>query len=410
MWFPRTWESVESLIGVESETPSLDFKRQLGTPEDIAGDIAAMTVNGGVLIYGIAEDKETVVASGITPVQLAGAEERLRQIAGSRISPVPDFQVEMVADPADATQGVLAVVIPASGLAPHQANSRFPCRKGTTTEYLEEREVERLYAQRQRLSQAGPAPGSLVGDEFVSVLDGFEVGGGTGTMRLAVSPVSGAAIHPAGAWQEETLNLAVRSAIERQGPRLANSSLVRAWAALSRWQPNGTLGWAATNRGEGGARIAPQANPMILFGGCLSYPARFSFQTFLGLLANRNGAHEFQSAREADLVYELVAMLALAGEYFRDVSGGGHLLAELSLAGFGDAKSQFTLQNMDQGTVDLNAGALPNAPPNFVNSALTSSIELRETPERAGRQLLERWLPPFYRDERDLFDCLVPPS
>jgi hypothetical protein len=411
MWFPTTWESIESLIGFACETPSLDFKRQLGSPEAIAGDIAAMTVNGGVLLYGIAEDKETVVASKIMPVPLVGAEERLRQIAGSRISPVPDFQVEIVVDPADETQGVLAVIIPASGLAPHQTNHRFPCRRGTTTEYLEEREIERFYAQRQRLSQAGPPSGSLVGERFVSVLDGFEIGEGTGTMRLGVSPVSGAVVHPAGAWQEEPLQLAVRAAIEHQSPRLSNGSLVRAWAALSDWQPNGTLGWAATNRGASNARTAPQAMPQTLFAGCLSYPASFSFQAFFGLSANPvESPHNYRSAREADLVYELVAMLSLAGEYFRDVSGGGHLFTELSLAGFSHAKSQFALQSMDQGVVDLEAERLPDAPPNFASSTLTSSAELRDTPEHTARQLLERWLPPFYEDDRDLFDWLIPPN
>jgi hypothetical protein len=410
VWTPKTWESVEGLMGFASETPSLDFKRQLGTPEDIAGDIAAMTVNGGVLLYGIGEDKKTVVASEVLPVQLAGAEERLRNIAGSRISPQPDFTVEAVADPSDPTRAVLAVVIPASGLAPHQANGRYPCRRGTTTDYLEEREVERLYGQREQLSHAGLAPGALVAGRFTSVLDGFQVGDGTGSVRLAVSPISGTVAHPAGPWQKEPLKLAVLAAIEHQNRRLANAALVKSWAALSRWEPNGTLGWAATNAGGGSARIAPQAIPMILFGACLSYPASFSFQAYFGLRADRPGTHEYRSASEPTIARELIAMLAIAGEYFRDIAGGGHLLAELSLTGFTDAKSQFALDRMDPGTVDLNAHSLPEAPNTFLNSTLTSSAELREAPERATRQLLERWLPPFYTDDRDLFDTLVPPK
>lgn len=410
MWFPNTWDSVEGLKGFAAETSSLDFKRQLGTPEDIATDIAAMTVNGGTLLYGIAEDKKTVVASELVPVQLAGAEERLRHIAGSHISPVPDFEVETVVDPDDPTQGILAVIIPGSGLAPHQANGRYPCRRGTTTGYLEEREVERLYVQRQQLSQAGPSPGALITDRFVNVLGGFEVQDGTGSMRLAVSPVSGAVAHPAGAWQQKPLNRAVRAAIEHQNPRLSNGSLVKTWAALPQWRANGTLGWAATNAGNGLGTIAPQAIPTVLLAACLSYPASFSFQAYFGLRANRPGAREYRSAREAEIAHELIAMLAIAGEYFRDIAGGGHLSAELSLDGFGDAKSQFLLDDMDPGTVDLDAGKLPSAPANFLNSALTSSAELREAPERTARQLLERWLPPFYRDDRDLFDWLVPPE
>jgi hypothetical protein len=67
MWRPRTWREVNALVvqAIE-ETPSLDFKKAIPTTkvvpkinEEIAKDIAAMTVSGGVLIYGVDEDKET---------------------------------------------------------------------------------------------------------------------------------------------------------------------------------------------------------------------------------------------------------------------------------------------------------------------------------------------------------------
>ena len=78
-------------------------------------------------------------------------------------------------------------------------------------------------------------------------------------------------------------------------------------------------------------------------------------------------------------------MLSTAGEYFREVSGGGLLRAELALDGFAQAKSQFALERMDQGMVDLNSRALPAAPDALRSSAPTSSAELRETPERVVR-------------------------
>ena len=296
MWAPRTWEAVEALKGFASETPSLDFKRELGTPEDIAVDIATMTVNGGVLLYGVDEDKTTVTATAIMPVPLAGAEERLRNVAGSHISPVPDFEVYAIADPSDATRGVLAVVIPASGLAPHQANGRYPCRRGTVRGYLEEREVERLYAQRRDLAQGGPPSGSLVGTDFVSV-NGFEVREGTGRLRLAISPASGSVVHPAGAWQAEPLGDAVTASLEHQHPRLANGGLVRGWAALSRWAPMGTEGWSATNAGTGTGAVAPIEKPAIVVGACLSYPATFTFEALLGLFESFGSARVSIRAR-----------------------------------------------------------------------------------------------------------------
>jgi hypothetical protein len=72
------------------ETPSLDFKRELGAKNaDIAKDIAAMTVNGGVLIYGVGEDKQTRVATAIVPQPLNGVEERFGRspAPGSRRRP-----------------------------------------------------------------------------------------------------------------------------------------------------------------------------------------------------------------------------------------------------------------------------------------------------------------------------------
>lgn len=85
MWSPRTWTELEELVGLAEETPSLEFKRQIakGTAE-VAKDIAAMTVNGGVIIYGLDEDKRTQLATKIFVMPLRGVEERLHSIAGMK--------------------------------------------------------------------------------------------------------------------------------------------------------------------------------------------------------------------------------------------------------------------------------------------------------------------------------------
>jgi hypothetical protein len=44
-------------------------------------------------------------------------------------------------------------------------------------------------------------------------------------------------------------------------------------------------------------------------------------------------SRDLRSAREVDLLYELVALLAISGEYFSDVSGGAHLFAEARAVG-----------------------------------------------------------------------------
>lgn len=410
MWRPATWKDFEALIG-EAETPSLDFKRALGKNEELAKDIAAMSVNGGVLAYGVDEDKETCVASSLMPFPLAGVEEKIRLIAGSRIAPTPDFDIEVVPNPEDDALCLVAVAVPASSLAPHQANARYPCRRGTTTDYLEEREVERLYRQRQELSGPAPEPGSLLEEDFASALDGFQVGDGTGQLLLVVRPAARNVSHPAGAWQGRALTDAVARARDRQGPRVANASLVNTFRVLSEWHPNGATGWIATNAANGTGNIAPQAAPQVLIGAALSYPASLSFQAFFGLRVggDQSALREYRSAREGQVVYELVAMLAIAGEYFADVTGGGNLLAELRLRGFEEARSQFATE-MRGSTADLEATNLPGASDGLLASARSSAIELGAAPEQVARWLIERWLPSFYTDDRDLFDVIVPPK
>jgi hypothetical protein len=407
MWYPRSWSELQALLG-ESEGPSIDFKSRLGSNEELAKDIAAMTVNGGLLLYGIDEDKETCVATELLPFPIAGIEEKIRSVAGSRISPTPDLQVEVIASPADASEGIVVVAIPASSLAPHQANGRFPSRRGRTTEYLEEREVERLYRQRAELSGPVPQSGELSGNEFVSMLSGMERREGTGRLMLVVRPAARDVSHPAGAWQENALSAAMQRAMDRQSPRVGNATVVQSFRVFRFWTPVDANGWGATNRGAGPGHVAPMASPQLLLAARLTYPARLSFEAFLGLEAGRQGAETLRSARELDIVYELVGMLSFSGEYFSDVEGGAHLLVELRLEGFNQARSQMTIDSSTTG--DLEAAKLPTAPPFLLQGARTTASELRETPEEVARVLIERWLPPFYLDDRNLFTWVVPPG
>src|ERR1035438_3949191 len=131
MWRRRSWSEVNALVGQAEETPSLDFKKAVTTNnEEIAKDIAAMTVNGGVLLYGVDEDRTTRVATAIPRVRLAGLEERLRAIAGSRIAPMPDFDVETVVENERDAEGVVVVVIPPSTLAPIRWGAVTPAGAG----------------------------------------------------------------------------------------------------------------------------------------------------------------------------------------------------------------------------------------------------------------------------------------
>lgn len=50
MWHPRTWSDIEALKGQAEESSTLDFKKDLGSSSEIAKDLAAMALNGGVLV------------------------------------------------------------------------------------------------------------------------------------------------------------------------------------------------------------------------------------------------------------------------------------------------------------------------------------------------------------------------
>jgi hypothetical protein len=69
--------------------------------EETAKDIAAMTVNEGVLLYGVNENRRTRVATDIATVSLAGVEEKLRLVAGAHgalaITDITTVHVEALA-------------------------------------------------------------------------------------------------------------------------------------------------------------------------------------------------------------------------------------------------------------------------------------------------------------------------
>lgn len=412
MWRPRNWTEVEALKGVVEETPSLDFKKAV-TPknDDIASDIAAMTVNGGVLIYGVDENKETRVASDVPRVPLNGLEERLRSIAGSRITPTPSFDVEIVRENDDDPEGVVLLVIPPSPIAPHQVNNRYPCRSGTTNAYLSEPEVDRLYAQRRLLAGPPPSIDELLDDDFVVPpgADGLSVPTGVGQLALVVRAVASDFVHPHGAWQEEPLSEAIRAALRRQSQRFNNIQLTRVFSELSSWVPMQAAGWTAGSAQQQPSEFFPQ----VRYGATLTYPGRLSFLARWGLVVTRgdntlDGRQElYRSAREFEVIRDLTAFLAIASEYFAEVNGAGVLVAGARLAGFGGAKSECATGSAP--FPPTPASGLPAAPDGVSGVVRQSALSIRDEPERTSRAVIERWLPQFYRDEygRDAFELIV---
>jgi hypothetical protein len=157
MWVPRDAAEIEQAAqsGWLEETPSFDAKRELpSTPKknaNVAEDVAAMSTDGGVLLYGIAED-EHGRPNMPQPIPLAGAADRIGQIVATSISEVPYIDVREYPCPDEPSKGYLLVIVPQSARAPHQVtvggDLRFYGRGAKGNRRLTEGEVARLYQRR----------------------------------------------------------------------------------------------------------------------------------------------------------------------------------------------------------------------------------------------------------------------
>jgi hypothetical protein len=119
-------------------------------------DVAAMSTDGGALLYGIAEDEHGRPTIS-QPISLAGAADRLGQIIATSISEVPYTDMREFPTDDDLSRGYLLVLVPQSARAPHQVivggDLRFYGRGAKGNRILGEAEVARLYQRRQEWEQ-----------------------------------------------------------------------------------------------------------------------------------------------------------------------------------------------------------------------------------------------------------------
>lgn len=157
MWLPGTATEIEDAArrGDLNETPTFDAKSDLPAPKknvDLAVDVAAMTGDGGELLYGIAED-ENRRPTIPQPIDLRGTRERIDQISQTSVSEPPYIEIREYPTDGDPAKGYVLVVIPQSPRAPHMVTvggeNRFYGRGATGNRVLTEGEVARLYQRRQ---------------------------------------------------------------------------------------------------------------------------------------------------------------------------------------------------------------------------------------------------------------------
>jgi hypothetical protein len=400
MWVPREWSQIVAMLGTE-ETASLDFKRELGSNTEVAKDVAAMTLNGGIIVVGLDQDPKSGLATAIVKQPLAGIEERIQQVVASRISPAPDIEVILVREnPAD-VDGVLVLLVPGSSAGPHMAGDRYPRRLGTTTKYLSEPEVARLYGRRRELSGAIPEPAELMKQFRVPpAVDGADPSSmvvGVGRVRMIVRPVADVT-HPRHPWLHDPLQGAYHALESGLRPRITWEREPPAVTALDGWRPYGTAGWVAGASGGVGDRLLREDTHAAV----LSYPSGLCFQATWGLHIGAEGEQlTYRTAREPDVALTCCIWLGFAGEFLAGIDGVGPVVASLETSGFSGAVSW----RATRARPDVSSDGLPQAG-DVVESTVTATRELLQRPEVVGRRLLDPWLVAFYQF-RDLFDDLI---
>lgn len=154
MWIPKSEDELRHAIesGDLKENAALDVKRSVGDTDgsraETAKDLASFALNGGALLIGIHEDKPTQTFS-LAPQPLAGAGEKLEQIAQTRIDPPLFVRVIDIPSVADPKVGYLFVEVPPSPVAPHMVQSKYVARGDRTTRRMTDAEVVLQHQRRQ---------------------------------------------------------------------------------------------------------------------------------------------------------------------------------------------------------------------------------------------------------------------
>lgn len=156
MWVPRTEHEIQLAIdeGNLVENRFLDVKRWAdaasdGARKETARDLSSFAIGGGALLFGVAEDKATREFSR-EPFNLAGAAEKIEQIAATRIDPPLTVVVTDIPSEDDPNLGYLFVEVPPSPHAPHMVDGRYHARADRTKRQLVDAEVIRMHQDRQR--------------------------------------------------------------------------------------------------------------------------------------------------------------------------------------------------------------------------------------------------------------------
>jgi Schlafen, AlbA_2 len=391
MWRPRTYPEAVAAVGNISESADLDFKEVLGTTDsaraELAKDVAAMTIHGGVIVIGMHQTNG--LADAVTPVALHGLAERVQQVIDSRIRPAVAVDIDVLRLAPTDTDGLVVIDVPASRLAPHYANEKFPRRSGPVTTYMEEVEIAALYEQRHSLHDTRRAAGP---HEFYAHPEGSHDSrsGGLGVLKLLVHPLGEIAV--AGTPRlEEPLAKATADAWSTVSGTLAHAP--RALELLREWSPRGTVGWKA---GLASDELA-EHHDQVLVAATYSYSGQLSARVSMPLeVGPARHAGRGREAFEHIWAAETCGLLALGGHFYEAVTGVGLLRVQLILEGLAGATASMS-----------GASAVAITDDYYSENLLASPRELAADPVGIARRLLERFYVAFIDHSVDVFSRIT---
>jgi hypothetical protein len=157
MIFPTTLKEIKNLLNKIPENLHLEYKsgRAINHSEvkEISKDVSAFAnSDGGVLIYGVQEDRSTHL-----PVSIDGVDSKIfshewiENIIKSNITPIiPDLKIEPIKITGKSNLVIYSILIPKSHRTPHQAkDKKYYKRYNFKSEAMEDYEINDIRNRRQ---------------------------------------------------------------------------------------------------------------------------------------------------------------------------------------------------------------------------------------------------------------------
>jgi len=187
-WTPTSWADVESAAaaGLLDETHWVELKAAVPAASapanlELAKDLASLACDGGLLVIGIAD--ATGKAGAVVGTSLAGLQDRIDQVARTRIHPPLVVRSIPLAHPSVAGHGCLLIVLDASADGPHMVDARYWGRSDTGKRTLTDLEVRRRLTENERRRDAFA--------EHFAAARGQAAIGGPGVLHVLFRPRSG---------------------------------------------------------------------------------------------------------------------------------------------------------------------------------------------------------------------------